>query len=88
MLIIKIFVNERPIDEIHIQNIGKFDTLFGGYCPDSPKRPDLYVYKIRKPEGFDKQIILHTRKHGHRVLTSKAMELIKHTRREKWSDQQ
>jgi len=81
MLVIKIFINQDPIDEIHIQNIGKFDTLFGAYCPDSPKRPDLYVYKIRKPEGFEENIILHTRKSGHRVLTSKAMELIKHKRK-------
>lgn len=83
MLIIKIFVDERSIDEIHIQNIGKFDILSGDYCSGSPKQPDLYVYKIRKPEGYDTNIILHERKRGHRVLISKAMELIKHTRRKK-----
>ena len=81
MLIIKIFINQDPIDEIHIQNIGSFDTLFGAYCPDSPKRPDLCVYKVKKPEGYDTHIILHERKRGHRVLISKAMELIKHKRK-------
>jgi len=83
MLILKVFVNQDPVEEIHIQNVGAFDLLFGGYCPSCPKRPELYVYKIRKPEGYDKEIIIHKRNNGHRVLISKAMELIKHKRKKK-----
>ena len=39
-------------------------------------------YEISYDFGkFEKDTILHTQKKGHRVLTSKAMELIKHSRR-------
>lgn len=78
MLILKVFVNDKQIDEIHIQNIGKFDDIY----IDSPKkRKDLCMYKIVKPIGFEHDVLLHTRSKGHRVLISKVMELIKHSRR-------
>ena len=77
MLIIKIFVNEKQIDNIHIQNIGQFDDIFPG---QPRKRPNLCVYKIRKPVEFENEIIFHERSRGHRVLTSKVMEIIKHSR--------
>ena len=77
MLIIKIFVNERQIDDIHIQNVGQFDDIFPGQLI---KRPNVCVYKIRKPVEFEDQIIFHERNRGHRVLTSKVMEIIKHSR--------
>lgn len=77
MLIIKTFINAKQVDEVHVQNVGAFDKLF----PHQPKpRPDLYVYKVREPKGFEEEIIVHTRKQGHRVLTSKVMDLIKHSR--------
>ena len=79
MLIIKISINDKDIDEIHVQNIGKFDDIF--QYQRTKKRPNLYVYKIVKPEGFGNQTVVHTRNHGHRVLISKVMNVIKHSRR-------
>jgi len=78
MLIIKTFLNDDQIDEVHIENTGKFDDAFQYR---SKKRPGLYIYKIVEPKGFEGKAIIHTQRHGHRVLTAKAMELIKHSRR-------
>ena len=85
MLIIKIFLDDNQIDEVQVENIGKFDDLFEY---QSKKRPKLYVYKIVEPKGFENKTIVHTQKQGHRVLISKAMELIKHSRRIQWQRNQ
>lgn len=78
MLIIKTFLDDKQVDEVQIENIGKFDDAFQFL---SKKRPGVYIYKIIEPKGFENKEITHTQKKGHRVLTSKAMELIKHSRR-------
>ena len=41
MLIIKAFINEKEIDEIHIHNVNVINERF-----------DIYEYRIRKPEGY------------------------------------
>lgn len=71
MLIAKIFVNERQIDEIHIQNVG-FDITMG-----------LDKYLIRKPEGFDNETILHDRPTGYHPLLQMAIGKIYRKKREK-----
>lgn len=64
MLIIKTYINERKIDEIHIQNVNA----------KLPKE-DLYDYKIRWPKGFNKTIE-HKRKDGYKILLIKALNEI------------
>lgn len=60
MLIIKVFVNERQIDEIMIHNIS------GG---------DISQYKIKKPM-VDDVIIQHERAKGWKPLLHKALEIL------------
>ena len=62
MLIVKVFVNERQIDEIHIQNVGKD----GRDC----------LYKIRKPYGFELVAIAHRRSKKYYGLLRDALNLI------------
>jgi len=60
MLITKVYINERQIDEIHIQNIGLFDN--------SGKDTSLYKYIIRKPVGHEKTIFTHIRELSYEKL--------------------
>ncbi len=64
MLIAKIFINEKQIDEIHIQNVGLIKN-------------SLYRYKILKPEVPDKDItLLHNRMNGYRPLLKIALNYL------------
>ncbi len=66
MLIAKIFINKKQIDEIHIQNVGA--VFNSGY----------YEYKIRKPELPDERIIItHKRSEGYESLLQKALHYVK-----------
>jgi len=78
MLVIKIYINDKEVDDIHIQNIGFFDNWRA--VDPYAKKKDLYMYKIRKPSGFEDELIIHSRSKGHRILAAKAMQLIKHKR--------
>lgn len=62
MLILKAFVNEKEIDEIHIQNI---EYIGNG----------IYEYKIKKPEG-DWPVIHHKRKDGWRKLALRVLYVL------------
>ena len=63
MLIVKVYVNSRQIDELQIQNI---ENLGNGQ----------YVYAIRKPEGFSETIIKHRRADGWIPLVRKVLNAI------------
>lgn len=62
MLIIRAFVNERQIDEIHVQNTKHIER-------------DLYEYTIRKPDG-DWPKIRHYRSDGWRLLALKVLDIL------------
>jgi len=62
MLIAKIYINEKQIDEIHIQNVG---LLF---------EPDTYGYQIREPKRDI--IIPHLRKSEYKPLLRKVLEIL------------
>lgn len=67
MLVAKIYINKRQIDEVHVQNIGVANP--GTY-------DNVWRYKIRKPEGFD-NVILHHRVDGYGPLLIKVLEILK-----------
>jgi hypothetical protein len=64
MLILKTFVNEKQIDEIHIHNRGNAEIEGNGY----------YNYKVVEPKGI-KKIFLHKRDEGWKPL---AISILKH----------
>ena len=67
MLIAKIYVNSRQIDEIHIQNVTKH-----------PNSCNNHEYRIRKPK-IDNILIKHDRSAGYKPLLTKALqEIINH----------
>ena len=66
MLVAKIYINERQIDEVHIQNVGIVNP--GTY-------DNIFSYKIREPKGID-YVIEHNRLSGYGPLLTKALELI------------
>lgn len=59
MLIIKAYINENLIDEVHINNIG---GDINGIC----------TYRIIDPPGYDDKI-MHNRRQGWRKLASRVM---------------
>ena len=63
MLIVKVFVNERQIDELKIQNVSENDSDFASYM-------------IRKPV-VDDVIIKHRRSTGWMPLVHKVLEFLK-----------
>ena len=63
MLIVKVYINHRQIDEIHIQNINKVKDTSD-------------TYKIRKPKGYEEFIIEHERWRGYKPLLEQVMTLI------------
>ena len=63
MLVAKIFVNERQIDEIHIHNLGEIGR---GY----------YQYAIEKPRVKDIKLT-HRRSDGYKPLLTIALKLLK-----------
>jgi len=60
MLVIKVYINERQIDEIQIQNSG-YQSKSGSY-----------LYYLRKPE-FENPI-WHKREKGYRPLLKKVLD--------------
>ena len=66
MLIIKAFVNEKEIDEIHIWNTGNC------MCSES----EIYAYKIVKPEGYKLDVIFHAQSDGYMALLKQAIDII------------
>lgn len=65
MLIIKAHTNDKQTDEIHIQKTRK--KLEAG----------MYMYKIRKPEGYEDMPIVHHKDWGHRVLMEQALQILR-----------
>ena len=62
MLVIKAFVNDKQIDELHIQNMGE-------------KSPGHWQYVLKKPNvGFAR--VYHNRKDGWRKLARRMLQLI------------
>ena len=66
MLILKAFVNNKQIDELHIHNTGKTIN-------------NVTEYKIKKPEGYDMLQIFHVSSNGWKVLTEKVLYAINST---------
>lgn len=64
MLIVKVFINQNQIDEIHIHNVGG-DEING-------------LYRIEYPVGFENIMIKHKRINGYGPLLQKALRIINH----------
>lgn len=60
MLVVRVYVNDAPIDTIHVWNTG------------STRRDGRHVYRIVRPE--DPNPIFHRRDDGHRPLLAKVFE--------------
>jgi hypothetical protein len=74
MLVIKVFVNRKQIDELQIQNV-----LQAG--------EDTCGYVITKPEKVG-EMILHKRSNGYKPLLKEALDvLIKKEKKEKKKDE-
>jgi len=71
MLIAKIFINEKQIDEIHIQNVG----LTRKDLPES----NIYEYKIRKPKLSENITLTHRRTDNYAILLQKALHYVQFT---------
>ena len=67
MLIVKAFINDRQIEEIHIQNKGLLSIT---------DKDIIHKYKIVKPKGHEDKIILHMRETGWKALTETALRII------------
>lgn len=63
MLIVKIFINERQIDEIEVKNV-------------SNRTGGMQMYEIRKPEVLDFRIH-HKYSEGHIPLLAKVFDFLK-----------
>lgn len=66
MLIAKIYINVRGIDDIHIHNTGRMDG-------------DKHIYRIMNPgmgEVLTKTTISHKRSDGYRKLLIKVLEIL------------
>jgi hypothetical protein len=69
MLVLKVFVNQEQIDEIHIQNIGEAHKR--GY----------FSYEIKSPQGYDGDPIVHQRSAGYESLLIMALHRIMHKKK-------
>lgn len=49
MLILKVFVNDKQIDEMQIQNVEQIGN----------EKSDLYAYRIMRPEGLENVRVIH-----------------------------
>ncbi len=66
MLITKVYINTREIDDIHIHNTGKMDG-------------DKYIYRIMNPwlgEILTATTVAHKRGDGYRKLLIKVLEVL------------
>lgn len=77
MLVIKAYLNQEQIDEIHVQN----DMIL--YMDEETT---ICSYKIRRPKGYDDEIILHARESGWRPLAEEALRRINKYHRELIND--
>lgn len=66
MLIIKVNINFKEIDEIHIWNTGE--------CTSETN--NVWKYKIVEPQGFEDWDIYHRRHKGYHSLLMRALEII------------
>ncbi len=66
MLIIKVNLNLKQIDELHIWNTGVCSNHKNG----------IWEYKILKPEGLEDWSIYHKRDSGYLPLLKHALEII------------
>jgi len=66
MLIVKAYVNDKQIDEIHVWNTG--------ICVNEDLQ--TYEYKIELPRGYEDFPIFHMRDLGWRVLAKQAIDLL------------
>ncbi len=64
MLIVKVFVNKKQIDEIHVLNTGQM-TVSGAS-----------EYTIMKPKGCDQVSIFHKREEGYKPLLKRVLDFI------------
>jgi len=66
MLIVKVYINENKIDELHIWNKAeRFDV-----------ETDCYEYRILSPEGYSDIPVLHIRSDGYGPLLRKCLKVI------------
>jgi hypothetical protein len=63
MLIVKVFANQKQIDEIQIQNISKVEA-------------DWQSYAIRKPEEKENHLILHKKSTGYKPLLKSVLDIL------------
>jgi len=66
MLIIKTYINEKEIDDIHIWNTGECTGVDN----------NIWKYKILKPKGFEDWNLHHKRDDGYLPLLVKAIEIL------------
>lgn len=71
MLIAKIFVNKKQIDEIWIQNMG--------FSHDDPGKPEkkIYLYEIKKPKGHEGKEFYWYRDESYHQLLMEVLEELK-----------
>ena len=67
MLQVEVKVNNRLIDNIWIQNVGKVPESTTG---------EVYFYKIRKPEGYEHRKIRHLRSAGWGPLVIDVIDIL------------
>lgn len=65
MLIVKVFVNDRQIDEIAVQNVSEVYS-----------KTEYQSYKIRKPKGKGECLFIHKASEGYRKLLYKVLEFL------------
>ena len=63
MLILYVYINDRPIDVIAVQNVGHHSGDFWRYC-------------LVKPEGHEAPAFLHRRSSGWRPLAEKVLHYL------------
>ena len=67
VLVVKVFVNNKQIDEIHIHNSSAMN-----------KSTAEYAYRIVKPKKYDTASIWHSRPLGYKTLLKKALMFMTH----------
>ena len=69
MLVVKVLVNDKPIDELHIQNVG-------------PDKNGWFWYQVKKPTGImGNKCYLHRRERGYIPLLEMVLADYKKKRR-------
>lgn len=66
MLIIKAYINDKEIDDIHVWNTGNC------MCSEA----EIYAYNILKPQGFERYPIFHARGDGYMALLKQVIDII------------